>query len=223
MISKVLIVEDDPFTRDFLSELLGARGYEVEAAENGALALEAFFPQTDIELIITDIMMPEMTGLELTRKLRSEGHEVPIIILFGNNEISIAIDAINSGADDYVMKIEDIQDVITIAITRVLEKRMLKEQNKKLIETLIEKNSQLEEANMKLMDLASNDSLTGLRNRRVFFEEFEKHLNLFKRYGSSLSVVLIDIDDFKSFNDGFGHIAGDNALKQTVGIIENIA
>ncbi|RJQ77879.1 MAG: response regulator [Desulfobacteraceae bacterium] len=120
--TKVLVVDDDPFVREILGMVLGDNGFEIETAESGQEALGKFRADETIGLIISDMNMPEMSGLELIRNLRESGADVPFIILSGDSEMSAALPAIDSGADEYLLKDENIQDSITVAAARVLEK-----------------------------------------------------------------------------------------------------
>jgi len=150
---KILIVDDDSFVRDMLSMILDSNGYSVETAEDGKDALEKYSAMPDINLIVSDMNMPEMTGLELIREIRKHDEGVPIIILTGNNEISVAIEAIHSGANDYLIKDENIQDTIILSVNKVLEKYYLKKKNLELMEALARKNSELEKSNQELLAL----------------------------------------------------------------------
>jgi sigma-B regulation protein RsbU (phosphoserine phosphatase) len=141
--TKILLVDDDPFVRDMLSMILEAGGYVVETSENGADAVKKFSADSGINLIISDMNMPEMNGLELIKKIRKNNEDIPIIILTGNNEISVAIEAMNSGANDYLIKDENIQDTIILSVERVMEKYQIKKQNQQLIEEIRIRNKEL--------------------------------------------------------------------------------
>lgn len=141
---KILVVDDDPFVRDMLATILQSAEYIVETADDGLDALKKYSGGSGIHLIISDMNMPEMSGLELIKKLRQGGSDVPIIILTGNNEISVAIEAINSGANDYLLKDENIQDTVILSSEKVLEKDRLKKQNLQLMADLAIKNEKLE-------------------------------------------------------------------------------
>lgn len=141
---KILVVDDDPFVRDMLATILQSAEYIVETADDGLDALKKYSGGSGIHLIISDMNMPEMSGLELIKKLRQGGSDVPIIILTGNNEISVAIEAINSGANDYLLKDENIQDTVILSSEKVLEKDRLKKQNLQLTADLAIKNEKLE-------------------------------------------------------------------------------
>ena len=131
--ARVLVVDDDPFVLEMIAAILQDAGYEVLAAGNGAEALALFAAAAGIGLIVSDMNMPEMDGLGLIKAVRGAGADVPIIILTGNNEVTTAIQALKSGANDYLLKDENIQDTIGIAVEKVLEKHCLKEQNRRLV------------------------------------------------------------------------------------------
>ena len=149
----ILVVDDDSFVRDMLCMILEARGYAVATAENGADAFRQCSGRQRADLIISDMNMPEMNGLELIRKLRENDIDTPLIILTGNNEISVAVEALNSGATDYLLKDENIQDTVILSVEKSLEKYRLKKQNIQLLEDLAVKNRELEDSNKKLIYL----------------------------------------------------------------------
>jgi DNA-binding NtrC family response regulator len=126
---RVLIADDDPFVSELLSEILQSEGCAVQTAGDGCEAYNKFLADPDINVIISDMNMPCMNGLQLTMKLREENVEVPIIILTGDAEISSAIEAIKKGANDYILKDENIQDTVTPSVKKVLEEYELKQHN----------------------------------------------------------------------------------------------
>lgn len=142
---KVLVVDDDTFVSEMLATILKDGDYDVATAHDGAEALGKFNSDPDIGLVISDMNMPGMSGLELIHEIRGENSDIPIIILTGNNEISVAIEAINSGANDYLLKDENIQDTIILSVEKVLEKHNLKKQNVQLMEDLARENERLEQ------------------------------------------------------------------------------
>ncbi len=149
----ILVVDDDPFVREMLSMILETGGYAVATAENGAAAFRQCMEGQRADLIISDMNMPEMNGLELIRKLRENQVDTPLIILTGNNEISTAVEALNSGATDYLLKDENIQDTVVLSVEKSLEKYRLRKQNIQLLEDLAVKNRELEASNKELLCL----------------------------------------------------------------------
>ena len=140
----LLVVDDDSFVSEMLAEILEGDGYKVETAEHGREALHKLVEFPEICLVISDMNMPEMNGLELIEAVRSKGSDVPIIILTGNSEISVAISALNKGANDYLMKDENIHETVGISVAKALEKQQLKLDNIQLMENLARKNKAME-------------------------------------------------------------------------------
>jgi DNA-binding NtrC family response regulator len=132
----ILVVDDDPFVREMLSMILESGDYTVETAESGEDALEKYSNHPGLDLIISDMNMPGKSGLQLIKDLRKLQTNVPIIILTGNNEISVAVEAMNNGASDCLPKDENIQDAILLSVNRVLEKKNLENSNCRLMEDL---------------------------------------------------------------------------------------
>ena len=150
---KILVVDDDAFVRDMLVAILEGSGYLVTTAENGAKAYESFCADRCIDLIITDMDMPEMNGLELISTLQKTEADVPVIILTGGHEISVAIKAMSSGASDYLLKDENVEDTILISVEQVLEKKEIEKKNIQLMTDIAEKNIELERTNQELVAL----------------------------------------------------------------------
>jgi len=115
---KVLVVDDDPFIRDVLVAVLEGADYAVVTAESGMSALDAFKADGGISLVISDMHMPEMSGVELMREIRAAGSTVPVIILTGDD-----LPAGDREADAYLLKDENIQDTVIPAVQNVLNMR----------------------------------------------------------------------------------------------------
>jgi len=141
---KVLIVDDDAFMREILAEILELSHFNVVAANDGEDALETLFKTHDFELLITDIHMPNMGGLELIKRLKDSHLTIPIIILTGDKDISNAIEAIKYGASSFILKDENIHETITIAAQQALEKKKLQTENNQLLKNLSRANKDLE-------------------------------------------------------------------------------
>lgn len=204
---RVLIAEDDLVTRKLLQKTLEDWGYEVLAAENGQKALEIYEHQ-NVKFIIADWMMPEMDGLSLCRLIRSEKNKgyVYFIILTGRDKKEDIIEGLKVGADDYVTKPFERNElqVRVRAGERIL----------KLEKELNEKNESLQRLNVKLEELVRMDTLMGIGNRLSFYETIEKVHHRACRYAHSYGIIMCDIDHFKTYNDAYGHLAGDNVLRR---------
>ncbi|NTV15181.1 MAG: SpoIIE family protein phosphatase [Desulfobulbaceae bacterium] len=165
--TKILVVDDDALIRDIIGMVLEEHGYAISKAGNGAEALREH-RGAPVDLIVSDMNMPEVDGLALIKGLRGAGDTVPVIILTGNSEIATAIAALNSGASDYLLKDENIQDTIAISVEKVLEKHRLREQNTQLMADLARKNELLEKDKLLAQKVQKN-----ILPRNLHFPAFE--------------------------------------------------
>ncbi|MFW5500014.1 MULTISPECIES: GGDEF domain-containing response regulator [unclassified Maridesulfovibrio] len=190
---KVLVVDDSASVRDWISRILMRQGLTVLQAEDGRAASKVFYTNSDIKLVLTDYYMPEMDGLELTAHLRSirSMDELSIIVLSSDSKSRTAPLFLKQGANDFIQKTASVEEILC----RV--------------------NSNLEfiELIQASRDRANKDYLTGLWNRRYFFERGNPTYEQGMTAGNELCVVMLDIDHFKKINDTYGHDAGDEVLK----------
>jgi diguanylate cyclase (GGDEF)-like protein len=186
-------------------------GYEVATAANGADAL-ALFEQERFPIVITDIYMPKMTGIDLLAAIKKIDEKTQVIVMTGYVSIDSAIATIRSGAYDYLIKPFDNIAVVSNVIGRAAEKIRLERKTDRLIEMLKQKTEQLEKSNAHLQSLATRDNLTGLYNHRHFQESLTAELNRAQRYQRQFSLLFIDLDYFKLYNDTQGHLQGDRLL-----------
>ncbi|MGC2061370.1 MAG: SpoIIE family protein phosphatase [Thermodesulfovibrionales bacterium] len=152
----VLVADDDPLVREMIAIILEDEGYHVDTAESGAEALEKFNSGDSIGLIVSDMNMPGLDGLGLIRAVRDTGADVPIIILTGNSDVTNAIQALKIGASDYILKDENIQETIGIAVEKALETHVLKKKNQHLQEELARKNEKLEQEKVLVRKVRKN-------------------------------------------------------------------
>jgi diguanylate cyclase (GGDEF)-like protein len=190
----ILIIDDDSNIRDLLTVLLMDQA-EVVTAADGATGL-SMARDTNPDLIILDIQMPGMDGYEVCIQLKSESDlaNIPVVFLTAQNDVKNEKRGLEVGAIDYIRKPFS-HDVVQARIRNHLKMQWM--------------NNELER-------LASTDPLTGAFNRRYFFSAARSEVYRSNRYGHSLSLMMLDIDHFKSVNDNYGHDAGDKALKITV-------
>jgi diguanylate cyclase (GGDEF)-like protein len=212
--NKVLILDDDPFVRSMLEAILESGGYAVSSARSGREALRLFSEMPDIALIVSDMNMSEMNGLEFIREIRRHNADIPIIVLTVNKEITVALEAIRCGASDYFLKDEDVEDTLLISVSNAIEKYHLKQQNLRLMEELILKNKELER-------LSFLDGLTGVANRRYFDKIMSEEWGRATRSQTLLALIMVDIDCFKRFNDTYGHQCGDDCLKLVANTLDS--
>lgn len=141
---KVLVADADPEIRKVCAEILEFDDYIVKTVNDGQEAWEQYNKSPDFQLIIADIQMPRMGGLDLIKNIRLIGKDIPIIILTSNKEVSTALEALNSGASDYLLKDDNIRMTIVCAAEKVLEKKRLLDRNSQLVAGLNNINKKLE-------------------------------------------------------------------------------
>ncbi|HUK41799.1 MAG TPA: response regulator, partial [Candidatus Acidoferrales bacterium] len=140
--TKILIVDDEEAIREVVSTLLEALGYECMSVSNGRLAKE-FLIQHPVDIVLSDMMMPEMNGLSLVEWLRKAEPDVPIIMVTAVHELGTALDAIRRGAYDYILKPFE-KDQLYMSVRRALEHRRLVLENQKYqsnLEKLVEERT----------------------------------------------------------------------------------
>lgn len=202
---KVLIAEDSPGPRKMLENVVVGLGHECVVAEDGVRAWE-LFQREGAEVVISDFMMPGIEGDELCRRVRgTDGPYAYFVLLTSLEDQRHVMRGMEAGADDYLTKPldEDLLEARLAAATRVTE----------LHRELAGQRAELERLNDELYRLARRDALTGLANRLSLHEDLETLEGRLKRYGHAYAVVICDIDFFKSYNDEFGHLAGDRVLR----------
>lgn len=196
----ILLVEDSQTTRALLSKYL-AGTYRLIHAKDGAEAWDMLQDETEIELVITDINMPRLTGHQLLVKIRKSDDprfkNLPVIVMTTTDDNVDRNLAFLNGANDFLTKpVDEIELQARVNV------------HYKLARTIRE----LETSRRLLAEQATTDPLTHLKNRRAFFENGTKHISMARRYGTDVSIIVTDVDHFKKVNDTYGHQAGDDAL-----------
>ena len=214
---KVLVVDDDRGSVQRIIEALSPHGYQFLTAHDGAEAL-GVLKAAKPDLLVMDVEMPRLGGVEVCRIVKANSGEggfgfIPVILMTAGQAAGGKVEGLELGADDYLVKPFDMLELGA----RV--KSMLR--LKALTEALLEKNRELEWMNRELerrrselLELTRTDALTGLFNRRYFEERLALEYSRALRYGSQLSLVMVDIDHFKRLNDTWGHPFGDLVLKR---------
>lgn len=195
---RVLIVDDEPANIQVLAEALP--GYELRFATSAARALELATEQAP-DLILMDVLMPGMNGFEALRWLKSEPRtqHIPVIFVTGLSELEDEERGFALGAVDYILK------PISPPIVRAR------------VRTHIELKRQRD----LLEEHAALDALTGIANRRRFDQELARAWHAAQRSGQALTLMLVDVDHFKRYNDYYGHSPGDECLRRVAGALEH--
>jgi|TARA_B110000116_G_scaffold204289_1_gene179368 diguanylate cyclase (GGDEF)-like protein len=196
----VLLVEDSATLRCAMTTYILNAGHHALVAESGERALQ-LIENSAVDLIIMDVEMPGLNGFETTRLIREwlKGFWLPIIFVTGKNDEKSYTEGIAAGGDDYLIK--PISSVILKAKIHAMER-------------IIQMRNKLSQLNNELEKLSQTDSLTQVYNRRAFDDIAQKYWLVATRRHSSISVLMLDVDHFKLYNDHYGHPAGDNCLVQ---------
>jgi diguanylate cyclase (GGDEF)-like protein len=207
----ILVVDDEESLREVLAQVLNEEGNRVITAASGEEALD-LFKKAPFPLVFTDIVMGGMSGIALLQEIKAMEPDTQVVIITSHASLDTALTALRSGAYDYLLKpFEDLKLISSVA-QRALEKVNLIRENRRLNEELEKKNSELQLANKTLKDLASRDGLTGLFNHRHFQEALAMEISRSARHKLTFSLVFIDVDHFKNYNDTQGHPEGDRLL-----------
>ncbi|BCW98930.1 MAG: diguanylate cyclase response regulator [Armatimonadota bacterium] len=201
----VLIVDDTEEIRRLVRIGLKSAGYNTVEASSGQEALfviETVRP----DIMVLDVMMPQMTGFEVLRemKLRFPDLDIPVIMLTAKTETDDKVEGFEAGAQDYM--------------TKPFEPRELAARVKVLLRSKQERE-RLRIAAEGLQALSTTDELTKLHNRRHLMSRVSEAIAQHIRHGGPVSLLLFDIDRFKSVNDTYGHVAGDDLLRELADVL----
>jgi diguanylate cyclase (GGDEF)-like protein len=198
MSKKVLVVDDNYLNIRLMRDILVDEGFTVYTADNGLPVLNMAH-ELKPDVILLDIMMPGMDGFEVCKLLKNDNDvkNIPVIMVTAKTEGTDIRQSLDIGAFDYIRKPVDEIEVVA----RIRSAIRFKEQQDQLLE------------------IASKDSLTGLFNRALLMELFEKELARQQRSSANIAFVMMDLDHFKTVNDTYGHPVGDMVLKEFADIL----
>ncbi|MGE5380072.1 MAG: GGDEF domain-containing protein [Methylocystaceae bacterium] len=191
---QVIIADDDRLSRRILEDRCREWGFDVWAVEDGNLAWDIYIQQDAPRIFLLDWIMPGINGVDLCEKMRKSPHTSYsyIVIVTSLNDATNIIRGLEAGADDYIVKPFNINEL-----------RCRLNIGKRILE--LEDN---------ILRMANLDYLTGLYNRRYFFQRMECELSRCRRENHPVGLLMIDIDNFKIVNDTYGHTAGDHVLSR---------
>ncbi|WP_300464743.1 diguanylate cyclase [Desulfobacula sp.] len=200
----ILIVDDDIAIKESVESYLKISSYTVRTALNADDALK-ILESFEADVVLTDIRMRGMDGLALTRKIK-EMYNTDVMVMTGYSAKYSYEKAVQAGASDFIFKPFRFEE-LDLRIKRVLREAEFKKERLKLLK--------------ELEKLAITDALTGLHNSRHFFSQIKTEIKRYNRYSRSLSLLILDIDFFKVYNDTWGHLEGDKVLMGIGKIIDS--
>jgi len=219
----VVLVDDQPMVAESIRRMLDDESdidfhYCMEAED--ALQLVASIHPT---VILQDLIMPHVDGLDLVRQYQEHPacREIPLIVLSAREDPKTKAEAFALGVSDYVVKLPDKLELVA-RIRHHSQWYIHKLQRDDAYRSLQESQRQLKDMNLKLLHLSTHDSLTNIPNRYHFDQVFSDEWRRCGRDKTHLSLIMIDIDFFKKYNDGLGHQAGDQCLAKVAGILSTI-
>ncbi len=195
MALKILVVEDDIVVSNLLVQFLIKSGFQIKSAKSAEEA-EKILKNEEINTVITDIKLPGTDGIKFTNSVKKK-YNLDVIVMTGYSSEYSYENAIKNGASDLIFKPVKLNELI-LRINRVIKERSLLDERDKMIK--------------KLKKMTIEDSLTGLYNSRHFFDQLDKEIKRSDRYLHQISLMFIDIDNFKGVNDTYGHMIGDKIL-----------
>jgi diguanylate cyclase (GGDEF)-like protein len=198
---KILLADDEPIARTMLEHWLSGWGYQVTCVKDGDAALAALRADPTLRLAILDWVMPNRDGIEVCKALRSGPQEpyIYVLLLTAKDDKADIIQGLDAGADDYLIK-----------PCNPLELKVRLRAGRRVVEL----QEQLVQAREALRFEAMHDSLTTLLNRGAVLDQLQRELLRASRRSSPVSVIMADLDNFKTVNDTFGHAVGDVVLKE---------
>lgn len=221
---RVLLVDDQAMIGEAIRRaLLQEPSIEFHYCSNPADAL-ALAEKIKPTVILQDLVMPGVDGLTLVRRYRAGAatKDIPVVVLSTKEEPAIKSEAFAAGASDYLVKLPD--KIELIARIRHHSKAYMNQlQRDEAYLALRASQQQLMEKNIELQRLTNVDGLTGLSNRRYFDEYLEVEWLRGARQQQPLSLLMIDVDHFKRYNDTYGHVGGDGVLKRIAEALQEIA
>lgn len=201
---QILLIDDSAPTRLWISQQLGQNYHFIPQAD--CRCAYQHLQDQRVDVILLEQLLPDISGLEFVQQLQSQPNfsTIPSIMLTRDQDSGLILDAFRAGCWDFMRKPLDIYE-LHARIEKAIERKIL--------------STQMQRSLRELKQRADRDPLTGLLNRQALFEASEKEVIKSRRTGCDLSLLLIDIDQFKGINDSYGHIAGDHLLKQFASLL----
>jgi len=211
---EILVVDDDPNYRETVADLLEQEGYKVSQVDTGIASLEEV-KKKFFNVVLVDFKLADITGLDLAKKIKAVDRDTYIVLVTGHASLETALKAIEMREEiyGYVVKGGDREPSLLEWTIR----SALREQRLAWDKTKAE--NELRRANRRLEELSITDDLTGIYNRRHFYDKLSEVTLSAQRYKRPVSLLMFDVDHFKSYNDTRGHLAGNRILERVGRIV----
>ena len=200
----ILIINDNQTLRGSIQKLIKESGYQCTCVSSATEALEVL-KEKQFDVVITDEEIPGMNGLDLSDRIKQD-YDTDVIVMADYNNDDSSEEMIYKRTSDFVFKPVRLEELL-LRIKRVINEQQLSKERTETLE--------------KLQKLAVTDGLTDLYNSRHFFGQLEIEVDRANRYNHPLSLVLLDIDHLKPYNDTYGHLEGDMVLKKIAMVIRS--
>lgn len=200
---KIVIIDDSPETLSLVEQALTAENYNVFCSNSTKNGLELIRKEQP-ELLVLDYDIPEMNGLELLEVLRQQDNYVAVIFISATPDYDVVCACLKAGADDYIKKPFRLSELVARVKVRFRIKDL---------------HDELQKANEQLKELSRRDSLTGLFNMREMYQRIEFELKRAQRFRRQVACIMMDMDYFKTINDGADHLFGSFVLQEVAKII----
>jgi diguanylate cyclase (GGDEF)-like protein len=196
---KILVIDSDPDSREIILEPLRWEQYEAKGVSSGEEAMQLIADAWIPNVVILDAAIPTISGLQVVHAIRSKYPHVSCLYISSNNSTESIIEALDSGSDDYIIK----PFVPLELLARIRTHFRIRDLHAELLS-----------ANQRLVELVDTDDLTGLFNMRSLYQRLEFEMERGKRFGRDVCVIMMDMDYFKTVNDGHDHLFGSFVLSE---------
>ncbi len=218
----VLLIEDDANDALLIRRYLSSAGkipYEVNHVDQIRSGLD-LLSVGGVDIVLLDLSLPDGCGLSCFDMVHELVPHIPVIVLTGHDDDDVAVEAVQKGAQDFLVKGRVDGSLLQRAIRHAIERNKLLTELKRAESARRDVSDELKRLNELLVHQATTDHLTGISNRLKFGDTLSTEISRSRRYALPLSLIMFDIDHFKGINDTYGHLAGDGVL---VGIAELVS
>jgi len=212
----ILVIDDEPETLRMLLEVLSDEGYAARGTTQGTEALE-WIQRQEFAVVLVDLIMSPVRGERIIETVKAANPLTEVIVVTAHASLESTLEAIRYHVFDYLEKPFDLDRLIR-TVKNALEQYQLARENERIISRLNRQHEilreRIQDVSRELKQLATVDALTGLHNYRYFSEVIQTEVSRAIRYGRPVTLAMLDLDYFKHYNDDYGHVQGNEALRR---------